>query len=994
MTDYSAGAGTAGTYTLSVTQGSQNIAANTSSDSWSLTLYCGNHSSYSSGVSWSVTIDGNNYSGTFSFDFRGSTSAAVASGSTTVTHAPDGTKSTGVSFSTGATGTSGIGSGSSGGGTFVQTTIPRATQPTVSPTYGDTGTSFTIGVVPASSAFYHDIYYSLDGGTTYTSIVANLVGTTTSQAWTPATTLLPNTSSATAIIKVDTRSSSGGTIIGTKTVSLPLTVNSSVVPTISSVAWADAQTSSPDIPTLMGGTGRYVQGWSLLNPTVASAGASGSTIASCIVSTTAQTTPSGTPFSLPIALSGSVPYSAIATDSRGRNSTTYTNTVAVTAYAFPSLPTPTVTRTSDAAGLIPSPTGTYIAITPTASVSSLNFSGEKNLLEWQVRTKPVGGSWTTIQAWTSATVSGTTWTTPYVAAGPYASSGAWVVEVSIRDLFGKNGYNTGSTIVVLTVNVPSESVAFDWDRGLGIGIGKYRANGTVDINGDTYTSGVFYQGSTSNPVLDSGSLATDAQAIAGTDTTHAVTPHGLAAAVGARIPGPSVAINSRFRCNQYAYVSGAALAPGQFAVDRWRDARVTNQGLNPRAAASTAFWYSNNATLSRLTGLTIPGLPGVTTAFRGTVSSAAIAGLYVPSDNTSPYATVGGGKSYTISVWLRTSIAITLNPNAQFYTAAGGPLGSITSPAAVSLAANTWTFVSWLVTPGAAYPTAGRMGPYWYSNGSMAVGSTFDATGLTITEGSYVYPFFDGDMSECSWSGTQYLSASYSAPNATGTALTFTPDPHGQTVTLAAYSRIQQPVEQSKVTAGLWTMSIGGTSLIRAYNKGLSPASRPAFSTTGTFTATFDGTDDVILEVAANGATATTVDMVKFEPGASATPYQPQAVEAELAQCQRYYWQVTANNGANNVTLCSGGAFTSGAHYGPLRYPVAMRVPPVFQPSSASAIAVFGGGVAANSTAVSCDTINTLSVRLNALASGFTAGWGVWFEVRNTCWVAFDAEMK
>ena len=488
---------------LEVQQASQNIGGNYSTINWQLYIErTAASSSYylSPGGSSSTTINGNVWNGGgFSYDFRSTAVYQLGSGSYNVGHAADGTKTLSYSASVNAPGTIGNASGS---GSFVLTTIPRATTPTVSPTSGETAATFTIGHSPASSAFHHDVAYSLDGGATYVNTATNVPGTDLSTAWTPPHSHLPNDTSVTAIIRLSTRTSSGGAVIGTKTVNLPLTVPASIKPVVSSVTWVDSQVLSPDIPTLMGGADRFVQGWSKLKPTITSTGAGGSTVTSSSVTLNGQIAASGVAFSSAVALSGAVPFSATATDSRDRVSAAFANTVAVTAYNFPSLPTPLVTRTSDAAGSVPDPIGTYLAITPGASVSSLLFATvQKNLLEWQVRIRPGGGAFTTVQAWTALTVSGNTWTTKYVAAGPYASSSEWVVEVSIRDLFGKSGFNTASTVVSRSVVVPSEQVAFDWDGNNGFGVGKYRTQGMLDVFGPIYQNN-------GQPVIDPSNIET------------------------------------------------------------------------------------------------------------------------------------------------------------------------------------------------------------------------------------------------------------------------------------------------------------------------------------------------------------------------------------------------------------------------------------------------------------------------------------------------------
>ena len=464
---------------------SQSIAGNTSTINWQLYLekVSGAGSwKYTASGSSSVNIGGHTWNGgAYSYDTRSTTKQTLGSGSFTVAHDSDGTKT--LYFSGYSNGNSPIGSASCSSSETLPT-IPRATTPTVSPTSGYTANTVTIGHDGASSSFRHDVAYSLNGGSSYVAIANNAYGNSTS--WTPAHSLLPNSTSATVKIRLLTRSSSGGSVIGNKTVNYPLYVPSSVKPSVSSVSFTDMQTSSPDIPTLMGGSGRLVQRWSRLRPYVTSSGSGGSSVTSTTVTQSGQSTSSGSTFGQPVSLSGNVPYTAVARDSRNRGSSTYTNTVGVTAYNFPSLPTPIVQRTSDAAGDDPSPTGTYLAILPLASVSSLIFGGsQKNLIEYQIRIKPVGGSFTTVQAWASSP--GTTWVSKYVTSDGYLANTAYAVEVSIRDLFGKNGHDTSKTVKTLEITVPTESVFMDWDQGEGVGLGKYRTPGRMfDVFGQIY----------------------------------------------------------------------------------------------------------------------------------------------------------------------------------------------------------------------------------------------------------------------------------------------------------------------------------------------------------------------------------------------------------------------------------------------------------------------------------------------------------------------------
>lgn len=505
---------------LTVSEGTKNVTNNTTVINWSLKVYKDpSGTPYGSDGTSSATINGGSaFTDTFSYNFGSYTVLTIDSGSKTVTHNSDGTKSINVSAS--AYMGSAAGSASITTKTFVLTPIARATTPEVTPSSGLTDSTFVIGHDAAASTFFHDVAYSIDGGATYTDLALNLAASDLSTDFTPPSSLFPNSTSGTARIRLITRSSSGGTIIGTKTVDVALTIPDTVKPSVSSVSWSDDQVSAPNMPSLMGGAGRFVQRWSKLKPVVTAGGTGGATIAASNVTIAGQSVASGVPL-LPLNTSGAVPYAAQAIDSRGVNSDLYVNTVDVKAYNYPSLPTPGVGRTSDAAGAVPSPTGTYIAVTPAASVSSLLFSGsEKNLLEYQIRIKPNGGMFVTVQSWLA--VAGTTWTTKRIFSG-YLPSVEYTVEISVRDVFGKNGYDTTNTVKTANVIVPSEDVFMDWDGNAGLGFKKYRTNGVLDVGGDIYMNGY--------KVMDLSRLATNAETATGTATDKAVTPASLAALV-------------------------------------------------------------------------------------------------------------------------------------------------------------------------------------------------------------------------------------------------------------------------------------------------------------------------------------------------------------------------------------------------------------------------------------------------------------------------------
>lgn len=348
----------------------------------------------------------------------------------------------------------------------------------VDPSVGYTDSAFAIKWTDTTGVM--DVSFELNGNGVWTTLAFNYPASSLGFSWTPASSLIAALESATARVQFVRKAGAGGATIAVDFFNVGLVVPPWVKPNVSDITVSE-QTSSPPLATWFG-AGNYVQNWSRFNPNLIASGAGGSSLVDSEVRLDYQTTKSLVPFGNPVNLSGVVPISGKVQDTRARWSDTFYDTVSVKAYNPPTHNTPKVTRTSDAAGAVPAGNGTYLSIEPSASVSSLNWgAGEKNLIEWQVRTRPIGGSWTTAQAWTNALTSGVTWTTKKVISG-YAASVAYEVEVSVRDIFSKNGYSSPQ---VLSVLVPTESVFMDWADG-GVGFGKYHTQGSVDAAGRIY----------------------------------------------------------------------------------------------------------------------------------------------------------------------------------------------------------------------------------------------------------------------------------------------------------------------------------------------------------------------------------------------------------------------------------------------------------------------------------------------------------------------------
>ena len=197
-------------------QSSQSIANNNSVVSWSLQLIAsGGSISSSASKSWSVTVNGSNYSGTNTVGVSNGQTKTLASGSTTIAHNADGTKSFSFSFSQqfdiNYSGVGWIGT-KSGSGNGTLKTIPRTSS--VSSTNANIGENITITINRASSSFTHTLSYSF----------CNLKGkiatktSSTSVSWKLPTTFyaqIPNSKSSWGTITCDTYS--GSTKIGSST---------------------------------------------------------------------------------------------------------------------------------------------------------------------------------------------------------------------------------------------------------------------------------------------------------------------------------------------------------------------------------------------------------------------------------------------------------------------------------------------------------------------------------------------------------------------------------------------------------------------------------------------------------------------------------------------------------------------------------------------------------------------------------------------------------
>ncbi|UOE45894.1 DUF859 family phage minor structural protein [Agromyces larvae] len=468
MANYDAGMNYSYTFRLNAWQASQDVGGNTSAVSWNLEIHKPNNGTsgrYADGPHyWSVNINGAVYSGSIpSYDFRAYTVLTLAAGTTTVGHNADGTKTIAVSAGFDDNNSWGELGDRSVSGNLGLTTIPRATTPTFTSPM-EAGTAYTINLPRASTAFTHTVQYAF-GSSGWVNIAT---GATTSASWTPPLSLLtqiPNATSGVGTIRVITYN--GGTNIGTRDVGFTLSAPASVVPTFSAVAHSEATAG------LAANVGAYVQGLTKLSLAISgAAGAYGSTITGYKITVAGQTINAVSGTTAPIALSGTVPVVATITDSRGRTASK-TVDLTVLPYAAPAINAVSVQRAgSDGT---PAEEGTYIRVNLDAAVQSLTVaSTEKNALAYRISTRDRGTfTWTVIDTWTpgGVTFSGSR------TVGTYSIEEAHDVLVEVLDDF---------LVSSAILTVPTAAIFMHLDSTEGVGIGKFREQGSLDVAGQIY----------------------------------------------------------------------------------------------------------------------------------------------------------------------------------------------------------------------------------------------------------------------------------------------------------------------------------------------------------------------------------------------------------------------------------------------------------------------------------------------------------------------------
>ena len=377
---------------LDVSEKSYSIENNTSQIEWKVGIRSNTayHNHYGLSETYVVNINGTVvHNAVHTPTVNSGATVWVASGTTTVSHNADGSKSISVSasFNNADRGTYLPTTGSCSG-SLKLTTIPRATTPSIDKPSLECGSAIKISGTSASSNFSHKVYVTWNGTKTQIGTIAS--GTTTpSFSYTIPTDWeknIPDSTSGIATFTLETIS--GSTSVGSKSVNATIKVRSSIVPTIGTVGISDTN-------SICAGIGQYVQSQSKLKFSIATSGNQGSTITSVSTKFNGQTYSGSTFTTQAIQNSGTLTYTITVTDSRGRTATK-SGSVSVVAYNLPSLTNISAKRANSGYAVDES-SGTYALLHFKVGFTSLS---NKNVTSFYIQYRASGASsWTKINSW-------------------------------------------------------------------------------------------------------------------------------------------------------------------------------------------------------------------------------------------------------------------------------------------------------------------------------------------------------------------------------------------------------------------------------------------------------------------------------------------------------------------------------------------------------------------------------------------------------------------
>lgn len=438
-------------YKITVTQNSQNVTGNTTNVTVSVRFYRTNtgYTTYGSGTVY-CKINGTTYTASVTSDQKITSSGIVLFTKTlNIAHNVDGSKtlntSAWISLNTPLT-------SNEQSYNQVLTTIPRATTPTVSTSSVALGSSITISMPRASSAFTHTLKYGFAGAS---GTIGSGLGTSTT--WTVPLSLANNIPNATSgIVTISCETYNGSTRIGTKTVSFTATLPTSYNPSISSV------TVTEGVSGIAAKFGAFIRNQSKLNVSINASGSYSSTIVSCISKVCGKSY-NGTSFTVEtVNLCESVSIQTTVTDSRGRTAS-YTKEITVLAYDNPIINRLKATRCNQDGTA--NDEGEYLNISYAFNITSLSKKNDGSyVLAYKLENE---SSYTNI-----ASGNGYTADTSRIPAITFSGDSAYNIKLTISDYFKTVTYEieVSTAFTLMDFNASGKGIAFGKVSGKSYGI--------------------------------------------------------------------------------------------------------------------------------------------------------------------------------------------------------------------------------------------------------------------------------------------------------------------------------------------------------------------------------------------------------------------------------------------------------------------------------------------------------------------------------------------
>ena len=444
---------------LNIKETSTNVSNNTSVVSFTLyTEFSGGSGAWArspNGATGYVIVDGQRYNfGPITYDFRSTAKKTWYSGTKTITHNTNGSKTIAANFSINLNSTYG-GSATGSNSSLVLETIPRASSFTLSASSLNMDSAMTVTIQPASSSFKHTVFMKY-GTQTYTTVLDIAAGTTKG-SFTPdtATWAKANTTSGSGTAYVIVRTYNGTTFIGESSKTFTLVIPSSVKPV--------ANHTLTGVNIL--GTSTYVAGISSVKISNSFTGSYDSTLKSYstvikVGTTTIQSSNAQSVTSVilntPTTTTTKTTITTTVTDSRGRTGIK-TSTIDVLKYTAPYLKNPknyrsTATGAADDSGTRMNLGGTAVFTNITGNTGTFKIEYKnKNIVDWA-------------KASTALSATGLVGESPQSKVVTSDAETTYDVRITLQDALKKVVYN---------YEVSSSAVLLDFlASGNGIAIGK------------------------------------------------------------------------------------------------------------------------------------------------------------------------------------------------------------------------------------------------------------------------------------------------------------------------------------------------------------------------------------------------------------------------------------------------------------------------------------------------------------------------------------------